>query len=140
MSEITQILEIPRYIGILWKTKILRKMKIMPKIAKIAIKALRCSFIGIVLQIFATGCGSVSTYEQNIIPERLKVQSPWFYVSEDDVDLQESYVGFNPQTQQRITVPEKVVPAFKPGKNLKDIVARKLRAVQTGSGLKARRV
>jgi len=46
----------------------------------------------------------------------------------------------NPQTQQRITVPEKVVPAFKPGKNLKDIVARRLRAVQTGSGLKARRV
>lgn len=28
----------------------------------------------------------------------------------------------NPQTQKRITVPKKVVPAFKPGKNLKQIV------------------
>jgi len=46
----------------------------------------------------------------------------------------------NPQTQQRITVPEKVVPAFKPGKNLKDIVAKKLRAVRMGSELKVRRV
>ena len=42
----------------------------------------------------------------------------------------------NPQTQKRITVPKKVVPAFKPGKNLKDIVAKKLRVVKDGSGLK----
>lgn len=42
----------------------------------------------------------------------------------------------NPQTQQRITVPKKVVPAFKPGKNLKDLVARRLTAVESRSGLK----
>jgi hypothetical protein len=70
-GRITQILEIPGYIGILWKTNILRKIKMMPKIAKIAIKALRYSFIGIVLLVFTTGCSSVRTYEQNIIPERL---------------------------------------------------------------------
>ncbi len=33
----------------------------------------------------------------------------------------------NPQTGKRITVPKKVVPAFKPGKNLKDAVSAKLR-------------
>ena len=31
----------------------------------------------------------------------------------------------NPQTGQRIKTPAKVVPAFKAGKNLKDIVAKK---------------
>ena len=45
----------------------------------------------------------------------------------------------NPQTQQRIMVPRKAVPAFKPGKNLKDRVARKLQAVQVGSQMKVRR-
>ena len=45
----------------------------------------------------------------------------------------------NPQTQKRITVPKKVVPAFKPGKNLKDIVAKKLKAVKVGSELKVRK-
>ncbi|HCP32708.1 HU family DNA-binding protein [Candidatus Bipolaricaulota bacterium] len=45
----------------------------------------------------------------------------------------------NPQTQRRITVPKKVVPAFKPGKNLKDVVAKKLRAVKVGSELKVKR-
>ena len=44
----------------------------------------------------------------------------------------------NPQTQRRITVPRKVVPAFKPGKNLKDIVAKKLTVVEDGSGLKVK--
>ena len=45
----------------------------------------------------------------------------------------------NPQTQKRITVPKKVVPAFKPGKNLKDTVAKKLKAVKVGSGLKVKK-
>jgi len=45
----------------------------------------------------------------------------------------------NPQTQRQITVPKKVVPAFKPGKNLKDIVAKKLKAVAVGSALKVRK-
>jgi DNA-binding protein HU-beta len=45
----------------------------------------------------------------------------------------------NPQTQKRITVPKKVVPAFKPGKNLKDIVAKKLKAVKVGSELKVKK-
>jgi DNA-binding protein HU-beta len=34
----------------------------------------------------------------------------------------------NPQTGQRIKTPAKVVPAFKSGKNLKDIVAKKAAA------------
>ena len=45
----------------------------------------------------------------------------------------------NPQTQKRITVPKKVVPAFKPGKNLKDIVAKKLKAVKVGSELRVKK-
>lgn len=45
----------------------------------------------------------------------------------------------NPQTQKRITVPKKVVPTFKPGKNLKDIVAKKLKVVKEGSVLKVKR-
>ena len=41
----------------------------------------------------------------------------------------------NPQTQKAITVPKKVVPVFKPGKNLKDTVAKKLKVVKDGTGL-----
>lgn len=44
----------------------------------------------------------------------------------------------DPQTQKRITVPKKVVPAFKPGKNLKDIVAKKLKVVAVGSQLEVK--
>ena len=44
----------------------------------------------------------------------------------------------NPQTQKRILVPRKVVPAFKPGKNLKDTVAKKRRAVMVGTVLQVR--
>lgn len=43
----------------------------------------------------------------------------------------------NSQTQ--INVPKKAVPAFKPGKNLKDIVAKNLKAIAVGSALKARK-
>ncbi|MCX7750538.1 MAG: HU family DNA-binding protein [Candidatus Bipolaricaulota bacterium] len=35
----------------------------------------------------------------------------------------------NPQTQKRIMVPAKVVPAFKAGKNLKTLVAKRLKVV-----------
>ena len=45
----------------------------------------------------------------------------------------------NPQTQKRITVPKKVVPAFKPGKNLRDIIAKNLKVVKDGSGLKVKK-
>lgn len=45
----------------------------------------------------------------------------------------------NPQTQKSITVPKKVVPAFKPGKNLKEIVAKKLKVVTAGSTLKVKK-
>jgi len=45
----------------------------------------------------------------------------------------------NPQTQKRITVPEKVVPAFKPGKNLKTLVAKKLKAVEEKGELKVKK-
>lgn len=41
----------------------------------------------------------------------------------------------NPQTQRRIMVPAKVVPAFKPGKNLKTLVAKRLHAVEKGGQL-----
>jgi DNA-binding protein HU-beta len=36
----------------------------------------------------------------------------------------------NPQTGQRIKTPAKVVPAFKAGKNLKDIVAKRAAATK----------
>ena len=44
----------------------------------------------------------------------------------------------NPQTQKRILVPKKVVPAFKPGKNLKEAVAKKRKAVIVGTVLQVR--
>lgn len=40
----------------------------------------------------------------------------------------------NPQTGERITVPSKVVPAFKAGKNLREEVLNNLKAVASGSG------
>ncbi len=40
----------------------------------------------------------------------------------------------NPQTQEKIKVPSKVVPAFKPGKNLKEDVKENLKTKQTSSG------
>lgn len=45
----------------------------------------------------------------------------------------------NPQTQKRITVPEKVVPAFKPGKNLKMLVQKKLKAVEERGELRIKK-
>lgn len=45
----------------------------------------------------------------------------------------------NPQTQKRITVPEKVVPAFKPGKNLKTLVGKKLKAIEEKGELKVKK-
>ncbi len=45
----------------------------------------------------------------------------------------------NPQTQRRIMVPEKVVPAFKPGKNLKTLVGKRLKAVDERGQLKVKK-
>ncbi|MGC9529848.1 MAG: HU family DNA-binding protein [Candidatus Bipolaricaulaceae bacterium] len=45
----------------------------------------------------------------------------------------------NPQTQRRIMVPEKVVPAFKPGKNLKELVGKRLKAVTERGELKVKK-
>ncbi len=45
----------------------------------------------------------------------------------------------NPQTQRRIMVPEKVVPAFKPGKNLKTLVGKRLKAVDDRGQLKVKK-
>lgn len=45
----------------------------------------------------------------------------------------------NPQTQKRIMVPEKVVPAFKPGKNLKTLVGKRLKAVDDRGHLKVKK-
>lgn len=45
----------------------------------------------------------------------------------------------NPQTQQPIKVPKKVVPVFKAGKGLRESVKKNLRAVGSGSNLDVRR-
>jgi DNA-binding protein HU-beta len=45
----------------------------------------------------------------------------------------------NPQTQKRIMVPEKVVPAFKPGKNLKNLVSQRLKVVVDRGELKVKK-
>ncbi len=45
----------------------------------------------------------------------------------------------NPQTGKKIRVPAKVVPAFKPGKNLREIVGKKLKAVGRGDSLTIKR-
>ena len=42
-----------------------------------------------------------------------------------EVRARKATTRMNPQTGRRINVPAKVVPAFKPGKNLKDTVAKK---------------
>ncbi|WP_448377472.1 HU family DNA-binding protein [Fervidobacterium sp.] len=41
----------------------------------------------------------------------------------------------NPQTKQRITVASKAVPAFRPGRELKEMVRKKLKVVESGDGL-----
>ncbi len=45
----------------------------------------------------------------------------------------------NPQTQKKIMVPEKVVPAFKPGKNLKTLVSKRLKVVSEKGQLKVKK-
>ena len=42
-----------------------------------------------------------------------------------EVRSRKATTRINPQTQKKIKVPAKVVPAFRPGKNLKAIVAKK---------------
>lgn len=42
--------------------------------------------------------------------------------------------AINPQTGEKMSVPSKVVPKFRPGKNLRERVNRKLTAVETGAG------
>jgi DNA-binding protein HU-beta len=46
-----------------------------------------------------------------------------------------SKAGVNPQTKQRITVGSRVVPAFRPGSDLKEAVRRKLKVVESGGEL-----
>jgi len=65
-----------------------------------------------VLLVFLTGCAGVKTCRISLASERLTVHSPWFYVSDDDVDLQEAYSGFDPSTQQRfshLTIGDKAI-------------------------------
>jgi len=45
----------------------------------------------------------------------------------------------NPQTGKKLQVPAKVVPAFKPGKELRETVAKKLKAVGQGDQLTVKR-
>lgn len=42
--------------------------------------------------------------------------------------------AINPQTQEKINVPSKVIPKFRPGKNFKQSVNNSLQAVESGSG------
>ena len=44
----------------------------------------------------------------------------------------------NPQTGAKFNVPAKVVPAFKPGKSLRDVVSKRLRVIKVGSKLKVK--
>jgi len=46
-----------------------------------------------------------------------------------------SKAGVNPQTKQRITVGSRVVPAFRPGSDLKEAVRKKLKVVESGGEL-----
>jgi DNA-binding protein HU-beta len=46
-----------------------------------------------------------------------------------------SKAGVNPQTKQRIMVASRVVPAFRPGSDLKEAVRRKLKVVESGGEL-----
>lgn len=45
----------------------------------------------------------------------------------------------NPQTKDRIRVPRKVVPTFKPGKGLREKLSRSLRVVEVGGKLEVRK-
>ena len=46
-----------------------------------------------------------------------------------------SKAGVNPKTKQRIIVGSRVVPAFRPGSDLKEAVRRKLKVVESGGEL-----
>jgi len=84
----------------------------MCDLVKIPGKAFRYVVLIIAVLIFPAGCNSTRTYKPTVVPKRLAVHSPWFYVSEDDVDLQESYNGLNPQTQQtfyHLTIDDKAI-------------------------------
>jgi len=66
-------------------------------------KAFRLFCLSPVLLVLLTGCAAVKTCRISLDPERLTAHSPWFYVSDDDVDIQEDYSGFDPRTQQRFS-------------------------------------
>lgn len=75
-----------------------------------------------VIWVLITGCAGVKTCRTNPEPKRLTVCSPWFYVSEDDIDLQESYSGFDPRTQQRfshLTIGDKAIDMIN---NAEDVI------------------
>jgi DNA-binding protein HU-beta len=50
-----------------------------------------------------------------------------------------SSMRINPQTRQRMRVGARVVPAFKPGKSLREQLARRLTAVEAGGQVKISR-
>ncbi|MHC4740215.1 MAG: phospholipase D-like domain-containing protein [Planctomycetota bacterium] len=75
-------------------------------------KAFRCFCLSPVVLVLLTGCAGIRTCHNTLAPKRLTVHSPWFYVSADDVDLQETYSGFDPRTQQRfshLTIGDKAI-------------------------------
>ena len=76
----------------------------------------------------------------DVITENLAKNEPVFLTGfgKFEVRARKESRRINPQTGQRFNVPAKVVPTFKPGKTLKDIVAKRLRVIRIGSKLKVR--
>lgn len=48
-------------------------------------------------------CFSADSEQIDYVPGRLSVSSPWYYVSESDIDLQASYCGFDTVKKKRIS-------------------------------------
>lgn len=76
-----------------------------------------------------------------VITENLTKNEPVVFTGfgKFEVRARKAVKRINPQTGKRINVPAKVVPAFKSGKNLKDVIAKKLKVVQAGSKIKVKK-
>lgn len=77
----------------------------------------------------------------DVITENLTKNEPVVFTGFGKFEVRARKAGkrMNPQTGKKINVSAKVVPAFKAGKNLKGVVAKKLKVVQAGSKLKVKK-
>jgi DNA-binding protein HU-beta len=77
----------------------------------------------------------------DVITENLTKNEPVVFTGfgKFEVRTRKAAKRINPQTGKMINVPAKVVPAFKAGKNLKGVIAKKLKVVQVGSKLKVKK-